>query len=148
MPGEKPTPDLSIREVAAMTHVTVHTLRYYERIGLLAGVPRSASGHRRYGEDEVRWVVFLRKIHQTGMPIRRMLEYARLLRRGASTVRERRLLLEAHREEVEQRVSELHANLEVLKLKIAMYEKLEQQEAEQSGQFELGSRRAPDRAVG
>ncbi|WP_394823476.1 MerR family transcriptional regulator [Pendulispora albinea] len=117
--------DYTIREVAAMTDVTVHTLRYYERIGLLAGVPRSASGHRRYGEDEVRWITFLRKIQRTGMPIRHMLEYARLMRRGDSTVGERRRLLEMHREEVETRLADLQANLEVIKCKIALYEEKE-----------------------
>ncbi|WP_394833309.1 MerR family transcriptional regulator [Pendulispora rubella] len=139
MPGEQ---EWTIREVAEKTAVTVHTLRYYERIGLLSGVPRSASGHRRYGEAEVRWVVFLRKIHQTGMPIRRMLEYARLLRRGESTVRERRLLLEAHREEVEQRLGELQANLDILKCKIAMYEKMEQETSSGPSPFELRAKAA------
>src|SRR5687767_15018837 len=85
--GDAPATLFSIREVAAATGVTAHTLRYYERAGLLPRVPRASSGHRRYGPTEVRWVTFLRRLHETGMPIRRMLEYARLVRRGESTDR-------------------------------------------------------------
>ncbi|HWL85853.1 MAG TPA: MerR family transcriptional regulator [Polyangiaceae bacterium] len=140
-PAAAPT-QFTIREVAQRTGVTEHTLRYYERIGLLAGVPRAASGHRRYGEDEVRWVVFLRKIHQTGMPIRRMLEYAQLLRRGDSTIRDRRLLLEDHRKEVEARMIELRANLELIDFKISLYKEREAQ-GPPSGQYELIRDHAP-----
>jgi DNA-binding transcriptional MerR regulator len=112
---------LTIRECAAATGVTPDTLRYYEKIGLLTRVPRQRNGHRRFGEEELRWIIFLRKLHATGMPIRRMQQYARLLRRGDSTVAERRALLEAHREEVRARLRELSQNLEMIEKKIAIY---------------------------
>jgi DNA-binding transcriptional MerR regulator len=114
--------ELSIREVAAATGVTPHTLRYYERIGLLARVGRAKSGHRRYGPDDVRWIEFLRKLHDTGMPIRRMLEYARLLRRGDSTFDDRLKLLEAHGRDVEARVTALSENLALIRKKIRWYD--------------------------
>jgi DNA-binding transcriptional MerR regulator len=119
---------LTIKEVAAATGVTAHTLRYYERIGLMPTVPRASSGHRRYGPDEVRWIEFLRKMHQTGMSIQRMLEYARLLRRGDSTVAARRLLLEAHRRDVQAHLAELTANLRLIDKKIKMYEEMERRQ--------------------
>jgi DNA-binding transcriptional MerR regulator len=121
---------LTIKEVAAATGVTAHTLRYYERIGLMPSVPRADSGHRRYGPDEVRWIEFLRKMQQTGMSIQRMLEYARLLRRGDSTIAARRLLLEAHRRDVQAHLVELTANLKLIEKKIRMYEEMEQAEEE------------------
>jgi DNA-binding transcriptional MerR regulator len=111
----------SIKEVAAQTGVTAHTLRYYERIGLLRGVPRAASGHRRYRDSDVRWVEFLRKLHATGMPIRRMQEYAALLRKGDSTILARQRLLEEHRKDVESRIEILAANLEMIRKKIRFY---------------------------
>lgn len=113
--------ELSIRDVAAATGLTTHTLRYYERIGLLSRVRRARSGHRRYGPDDVRWIEFLRKMHLTGMPIRGMLEYAALLRRGDSTVTARRELLEAHRAKVTARIAALALNLEVIDRKIQLY---------------------------
>jgi hypothetical protein len=65
---------LSISEAAEQTGLTAHTLRYYERAGLMLDrvdrVGHGASSHRRYGEDDVRWVLLLSKLRATGMPIR------------------------------------------------------------------------------
>lgn len=118
-------PRLTIAEVAAATKTTVHTLRYYERIGLIEAVTRAESGHRRYGDADVRWVSFLRKLHATGMPIRRMLAYAALARRGDSTWAERRALLEEHRAEVAQKLAEQQGHLAAIEKKVALYRELE-----------------------
>lgn len=113
---------LSIREVAAQTNITAHTLRYYERIGLVHPVGRSKSGHRRYGEADVRWLEFLKKLHATDMPIRKMLAYARLVRRGESTVAARRAMLAAHQAEVEAKLEQLRSSLSVIEFKIGIYD--------------------------
>jgi len=121
---------LSIREVSTRTGITTHTLRYYERIGLVPSIPRARSGHRRYGESDLQWLVLLKRLHATDMPIRRMLEYARLARRGDSTVRERRELLEAHRLDVEARLTHLQATLDLIRKKLKLYDRfLERQVA-------------------
>ena len=73
---------LTIQEVAGRTGVSVHTLRYYERIGLLQPIERATNGHRRYTEQDVGGVEFFSRLRATGMPIRQMLEYARLVRAG------------------------------------------------------------------
>jgi|HubBroStandDraft_6_1064221.scaffolds.fasta_scaffold275822_2 DNA-binding transcriptional MerR regulator len=116
-------PGLTIREVAAKTGITTHTLRYYERIGLVQPVPRARSGHRRYGEDELRWLELLKKLHTTDMPIRRMLEYARLARRGDSTIAARRALLDAHRLDVEAKLAHLTETLATITRKLALYDR-------------------------
>src|SRR5260221_8123158 len=92
---------LSIREVAARTGITTHTLRYYERIGLVQPVARAKSGHRRYVDADLRWLELVKKLHATDMPIRRMLEYARLARRGESTLAPPPVLLHAHTPDLE-----------------------------------------------
>ncbi|WP_437302326.1 MerR family transcriptional regulator [Sorangium sp. So ce388] len=120
---------LTIAEVAAATGTSAHTLRYYERIGLIRSVSRARSGHRRYGPDDVRWVEFLRKLHATGMPIRRMLAYAALVRRGDGTISERRALLEAHRDDVAAKLAEQQAHLAIIEKKVSLYLDLEQQSA-------------------
>jgi DNA-binding transcriptional MerR regulator len=114
---------LTIREVAERTGITVHTLRYYERIGLLAPVSRAHSGHRRYDADDLRWVELMKRLHDSGMTIRRMLEFARLARRGATTVAARRALLDAHRIEVEAEVARLVATLDTVREKLALYDR-------------------------
>jgi DNA-binding transcriptional MerR regulator len=116
---------LTIQQVAAATGITKHTLRYYERIGVLPRVTRTMSRHRRYSPEDVRWVQFLRKLQATGMPVRMMLEYARLRRQGERTFGERRALLEKHKADVEARLAELQSNLELIKWKIGKYRELE-----------------------
>jgi DNA-binding transcriptional MerR regulator len=117
------TTALSIREVAARTGITPHTLRYYERIGLVQPVARAQSGHRRYGEADLRWLELVKKLHATDMPIRKMLEYARLVRRGESTVAARRALLDAHRRDVEAKLEHVRESLGAIKRKIAYYDR-------------------------
>ena len=64
---------LSISDAARVTGLSAHTLRYYERTGLMLDrVSRAESTHRRYTEDDIRWIVLLTKMRGTGMPIRLM----------------------------------------------------------------------------
>lgn len=121
------TPALTIREVAAATGTTPHTLRYYERIGLMYAVPRTASGHRRYGPEEMRWIEFLRRMHQTGMSIQCMLTYARLYRAGDRTIPDRRRLLEEHRRGLAARLAELADSLALIDKKIRTYARFERE---------------------
>ena len=85
-------------------------------------VARARSGHRRYGEADLRWLELLKKLHATDMSIKKMLEYARLARRGDTTVAARRALLAAHERDVEARLEKLHATLALLDKKLAIYD--------------------------
>jgi DNA-binding transcriptional MerR regulator len=113
---------LTISDAAEAAGVTTHTLRYYERAGLMLDrVGRAASTHRRYTEAEVNWVILLTRLRATGMPIRRMREYADLVRAGEGNERERLALLEAHRDEVIAQLAEVRRSLEAVDTKIAIY---------------------------
>ena len=113
--------EMSIAEAASAAGVSVHTLRYYERAGLLAPIVRNGSGHRRYTPDDVEWITVCTKLRATGMPIRRIRRYAELVREGDGNEDERLDLLEAHREEVRRRLRELRRNLELIDYKIELY---------------------------
>ena len=113
---------LSISDAARVTGVSAHTLRYYERAGLMLDrVGRASSSHRRYSDEDIRWVVLLTKLRATGMPIRRIREYAELVWAGEGNERERLALLEAHREDVLARLAEIERNLELVDFKIGLY---------------------------
>jgi DNA-binding transcriptional MerR regulator len=111
---------LSIAEVAEMTGLTAHTLRYYERIGLLA-VPRDATGRRVYTQDEVNRVVFITRLRLTAMPIRDIQTYFRLVAAGPGNEDQRLALLEAHRDRVKAHITELESALGVVEFKITTY---------------------------
>ena len=114
-------PELSIAEAAAEAGVSVHTLRYYERAGLMAPIERNESGHRRYSVQNVGWIVMITKLRATGMPIRRIHEYAELVRAGEGNEDERLALLEAHRADVKRQLAETRKNLEAIDYKINLY---------------------------
>ncbi|MFC8454882.1 MerR family transcriptional regulator [Kitasatospora sp. NPDC057223] len=114
-------PRHTISEVAAASGLTAHTLRWYERIGLLDPVDRSYSGQRRYSDGDLARLAFLGRLRLTGMSVADMLRYVELARRGPVTVGDRRELLVAHREEVRQKLADLHATLAVLDHKIDLY---------------------------
>jgi DNA-binding transcriptional MerR regulator len=115
----------SIQEVAEKTGLSGHTLRYYERIGLLSPVSRASSGHRCYTEEDIAWIQFLNKMRATGMPIRQMQRYAELVRAGDHTRQERMELLLEHQSFVESQLKEVEQNLQFIKQKILIYKELD-----------------------
>ncbi len=112
---------LSIAEAAEASGLSPHTLRYYERVGLLEPVDRNWSGHRRYREADLEWIQFLTKLRATGMPIRDVRRYAELRKAGESTNQERLALLEAHRDAVLDELEATAKNLELIEWKINSY---------------------------
>jgi DNA-binding transcriptional MerR regulator len=112
---------MKIGELAERSGISAHTIRYYERIGLLPYAMRDSSRQRDYDASILVWLGFLSRLKTTGMPIREMLRYAALRARGAGTEAERKALLEAHRDRVRAHVAELQACLHVLDTKIAGY---------------------------
>lgn len=112
---------MKIGELAKRTGLSAHTIRYYERIGLLPSAPRDASRQREYDASILGWIEFLGRLKTTGLPIRDMLRYARLRERGVETQDDRRVLLEEHQVKVRAHVAELQACLIVLDTKIAGY---------------------------
>ncbi|MNK65579.1 HTH-type transcriptional regulator AdhR [compost metagenome] len=116
---------LTIRQVAAVTGLSVHTLRYYENIGLLCSIDRDENGYRCYSSTDVTWIEFLTRLKATGMSITKMLEIAELRRQGDPTLTARRILLEEHYTEVQNRIMELQTNLDLLADKIVTYKGME-----------------------
>lgn len=114
---------MTIADAAEASGLSAHTLRYYEKAGLLRSVERAGSGHRRYTEDDLRWIDFLTKLRSTGMPIRQMRHYAELVWAGDGTEPERLALLEAHRDQVRARLAETQTCLTRIDYKIDLYRK-------------------------
>ena len=113
---------LRIAEAAVASGLSAHTLRYYERAGLLEPVRRNGSGHRRYRAADLQLIAFLSKLRATGMPIREVRRYADLMKAGEATNEERLALLEAHRENVLAGLEATARNLELVEWKIGVYE--------------------------
>jgi DNA-binding transcriptional MerR regulator len=113
--------DITIGRMAELCGLTPHTLRYYERIGLIQPVARGLDGHRRYSLQDVDWISFINRMKATGMPIKGMLEFAAWRRQGESSIPQRRAMLEQHTENVRAHIQELESALAVLLDKVAFY---------------------------
>jgi DNA-binding transcriptional MerR regulator len=115
---------LSISQAAERTGLSTHTLRYYEREGLmLGGVDRASSSHRRYTDSDIAWVVFLTKLRSTAMPIARVREYVDLVRLGDISTQDRLKLLLEHRDSVIAQLDEMTQSLRAIDHKIDLYRK-------------------------
>ena len=123
----------SVGEAAERVGLTTHTLRWYEREGLVAPVGRDSAGRRRYTDEDLGWLDLLIKLRRTGMPVRDMRRYCELARQGDQTLPERLRLFKEHRERVLNRIQELQADLEVLNYKIDVYGKLVEENAWNGG---------------
>lgn len=116
-----PADGLSIGAVAELTGLSIDTLRYYERAGLLLDpAPRDTGGRRRYGQRDLDWIGGLIMLRETGMSIadvRRMAE----LSRETGTEPERLVVLEKHREQILSELARTRAHLDALERKITGY---------------------------
>lgn len=112
---------LTVAQMSEATGVTPHTLRYYERAGLIRPVPRNSGNQRRYSTADVEWVAFLLRLRETGMAIAQMREYAVLREQGAATTEPRLQLLQAHQAALREQIARLRAHENALTKKIAAY---------------------------
>lgn len=115
----------SIQQVAKLTNISSHTLRYYERIGLILDIDRSSSGHRRYSDFDLEWISFLKQLKRTGMPLEQMKKFAELRRLGDCTARQRRKILEVQRVATEEQIKTLIDCLKMIDYKIDRHRKKE-----------------------
>jgi MerR family transcriptional regulator, aldehyde-responsive regulator len=109
---------LSIGEVAHLTGLSIYTLRYYDELGLLPQVKRAENGHRLFDEDVLGWINIIKCLRATEMPLSDMQRFTQLAHQDIDTITQQRELLEAHRREIEQRMCEVEAAIEMIDHKI------------------------------
>ncbi len=112
---------MNIKAFSARVGVSVHTIRYYEKIGLLRHIARNASGHRSFAEKDVDWLGFIVRLKDTGMPLAKIKEYASLREAGSSTALERQRLLEQHKDNIKKHIEVQLRHLAALEDKINLY---------------------------
>ena len=109
-----------IGEFSNRTGLTIDTLRYYEKEGLIKPL-RDKSGRRDYSENDVKWAEFIVRLKETGMPIREIKQYARLRAEGDKTLDERLQMLIRHRKHLNEQIAKLMEHRSMLDDKISFY---------------------------
>jgi DNA-binding transcriptional MerR regulator len=115
---------MKIHEVAQKTKVSIYTLHYYEKAGLVIPIQRAANGHRQYTEDDINRIVFITRLRAAGMPIANIRRYMQLVQAGDKTVTERLHILEEHKILIESRIDELREHLGLISQKIEYYREI------------------------
>ena len=111
----------SIQEVCKKTGLTAHTLRFYEKEGLLTHVGRSAGGFRQYSDEDMEWLGLICCLKNTGMPLQEIARFVQLAHEGDHTLEERVELLKDHRNKLAERMEEMKRYLEKITWKIDFY---------------------------
>ena len=121
----------SIQDVSKKTGLTTHTLRYYEKEGLISGVERSQGGFRQYTDEDLERLGLICCLKNTGMSIQEIARFVQLTHEGDHTLKERVQMLKNHREQVIERIEEMQKHLDKVTWKINFFsEKLRAYEAE------------------
>ncbi|MEU0933737.1 MerR family transcriptional regulator [Embleya sp. NPDC005971] len=115
--------DLTIGQVATRTGLSIDTLRFYEREGILANpVRRNRAGRRVYAEHDIAWLDMCVILRGSGMPIPAIRQYTELARAGDGTERERLAILREHRSRITAQIDQLHRCLDLIGYKVGVYE--------------------------
>jgi DNA-binding transcriptional MerR regulator len=113
---------MKIAEVSEQYGLSVDTLRYYERVGLIPPVQRNAGGIRDYSELDLRRVDFIKCMRSAGLPIEVLIDYVELVQQGDETIDARKEILKEQRELLATRMQEMQKTLDILDHKIEVYE--------------------------
>lgn len=116
---------MMIGEVATRTGLSTDTLRFYEKIGLIAPPMRNDAGRRIYGNDVLGWIGFLEQLNATGMKQADRVRYAALRAQGDATLTERREMLEAHRTVIAEKLALMEDTMALMDRKVAFYRDME-----------------------
>nr|WP_241636019.1 MerR family transcriptional regulator [Fusobacterium gastrosuis] len=113
---------MTIKEVSEILNISQDTLRYYEKIGVIPIVKRTAGGIRNYQEEDIAWIQLATCMKNAGLPIKVMIDYLNLYQQGDSTIQARYNLLKEQREKLLEQKKQIDETLEKLNYKIARYE--------------------------
>jgi DNA-binding transcriptional MerR regulator len=120
---------LKISELSRQSGLSAHTIRFYEKVGLLPFAARDLSGRRDYDVSILSWNEFLGRLKMTSMPLAEIRRYALLREKGPQAGPARRRMLEAHRDHVRRRLADLQLSLGSLDQKIAGYAAADEEDA-------------------
>ena len=112
---------MNIKKFAQLTQLSRHTLRYYEKVGLIKQIERNVSGHRYFTEKDLLWVEFIKRLKETGMPLKQIQQYAQLRDVGVSTSEARMQILQTHAALLALKIADEQQHLKMLEAKIQYY---------------------------
>ncbi len=114
----------TIKQISEKTKLTEHTIRYYDREGLIPFITRTQSGIRQFSEDDLEWINLICCLRNSGMPLQEIKEFMRLCLKGKDSIEERRELLIRHRTRIHEQMANLDSSLNIVNYKIEHYKEI------------------------
>lgn len=112
----------TINEVADICSISPYTIRFYDKEGLLPFVSRNSTGNRQFNDSDLTMIKLICCLKNTGMPIKEIRKYIDLAMQGIETNDQRKQIMIEHRKEVLKQIDDLKKNLNIIDLKIALYD--------------------------
>ncbi|MEO0618870.1 MAG: MerR family transcriptional regulator [Pseudomonadota bacterium] len=114
---------MRVSEAAEVSGLSVDTIRFYEKEGLLPSVARDQAGRRTFSAQDVEWLTLLYWLRETGMPLEQMRHFTELAKAGDATIPERKSIFIRHTKELQRRKAAIERCEVVLAAKIAFYDR-------------------------
>ena len=114
----------TIKQISEKTNLTEHTLRYYDREGLIPFISRTSSGIRQFSEDDLEWIHLICCLRNSGMPLQEIKQFMQMCLQGADLLEERKALLVKHRTRILDEVKNLENSLGIINYKIDHYKEI------------------------
>ena len=114
----------TIKQISEKTNLTEHTIRYYDREGLIPLITRTKSGIRQFSEDDLEWINLICCLRNSGMPLQEIKEFMQLCLKGKDSLEERRELLIRHRTRIQEQMANLENSLNIVNFKIEHYKEI------------------------
>ena len=113
----------TVREVSEKLGLSQHTLRYYEKDGLIPRVAKGENGRRLYNETDIMWIQVVQCLRKTGMSVAHIKEYNKLTLQGKDTVSQRRELVLRQKAIIENQIKEYQELLKVFEFKLQYFDR-------------------------
>jgi len=116
----------SIMEAGKKLGLSIHTLRYYEKAGLMPEIMRNETGSRVYTDSDISWIYLIRCLRDIDMPIQNIRDYINLLKNPNSTLEERCSMVEAFKKEIGEKLRKYKIVQSLIDKKLEFYHLAEQ----------------------
>lgn len=116
--------EYTIKQVAEKTNLSIYTLRYYDKEGLLPLIKRSETGIRKFTDNDIEWIKLICCLKNSGMSIENIKEFMQCCLKGKEGADERKSMLEEHKKNIENQIEQLNRSMQIVNYKIDHYKEI------------------------